>query len=41
MTPALLAEFIDKILVHSAEVIDGKRIVKVDIYFKGIGNIQI
>lgn len=41
LTPALLAEFIDKILVHSAEIVDGKRIVKVDIYFKGIGNIQI
>lgn len=41
LTPEILAEFIDKILVHAAEKVNGKRTVKVDIYFKGVGNIQV
>lgn len=40
VTPDILAMFIDKILIHKAERIDGKRTIKVDIYFKGIGNVD-
>lgn len=41
VTPDILAMFIDKILIHKAEKIDGKRTIKVDIYFKGIGNMDL
>lgn len=41
ITPEVLAMFVDKILLHKAEIIDGKRTVKVDIYFKGIGNMDL
>lgn len=41
VTPEVLAMLVDKILLHKAEIIDGKRTVKVDIYFKGIGNMDL
>lgn len=41
ITPELLGMFIDKILVYQAEKVDGKRTVKVDIYFKGLGNVDL
>lgn len=41
ITPELLGMFIDKILVYQAEKVDGKRTVKVDIYFKGLGNVNL
>lgn len=40
ITQDILAMFIDRILIHKAEIIDGKRTIKVDIFFKGIGNMD-
>ena len=37
---AILNELIDKIEVHEAEKIDGKRVQKVDIYYRFIGNLN-
>lgn len=37
ITPKILHEFIEKIVVHSPEVVDGKRYQKVDIYYNAIG----
>lgn len=41
VTSEVLAMFVDKILIHKAEIIDGKRTVKVDVYFKGVGNVDL
>jgi len=41
LTPQILNEFVDKILVHKAEKIDGRRVQKVEIYLNGIGKIEI
>lgn len=37
VTPEILHEFIEKIVVHSPEVVNGKRHQKVDIYYNAIG----
>lgn len=36
----VLNELIDKIEVHEAEKIDGKRVQKVDIYYRFVGNLN-
>ncbi len=41
LTPEIVVSFIDKIVVHESEIIDGKRAQKLDIYFTGIGNFEI
>lgn len=40
LNKTVLNELIDKIEVHEAEKIDGKRIQKVDIYYRFIGNLN-
>lgn len=40
LTPQMLNEFVDKILVHRAEKIDGRRTQKVEVYLNFIGNID-
>lgn len=40
LNKAVLNELIDKIKVHEAEKIDGKRVQKVDIYYRFVGNIS-
>ncbi len=37
LTPELLGEFVEKIIVHEADKSSGKRTQKIDIIFKGIG----
>ena len=37
LTPELLNEFIDKIVVSSPHYLDGKRYQLVDVYYKGVG----
>ena len=37
LTPEILHEFIEKIVVHSPETVDSKRHQKVDIYYNAIG----
>lgn len=39
LTPQILNEFIDKVTVHQAVKVDGKRRQDIDIYFNGIGQI--
>ena len=40
LTPEILNELIDKIIVHQAEKIDGKKVQEIDIYYRGIGTIS-
>lgn len=39
LTPAIVNEFVKKIVVHAPEKIDGKRFQKVDIVFNFVGEI--
>ena len=41
LTPDILHEFIDKIVVHHREEVFGEKIQKVEIYYKMIGQVQI
>ena len=40
LTSQMLNEFVDKVLVHKAEKIDGRRTQKVEVYLNFIGNID-
>lgn len=40
LTPSMLNEFVDKVLVHRAEKIDGRRTQKVEVYLNFIGMID-
>ncbi len=40
LTPSILNEFIDKVLVHKAQKIDGNRVQKVEVYLNFIGKID-
>ena len=37
LTPEILHEFVEKIVVHSPETVDGKRHQQIDIYYNAIG----
>ena len=41
LTPTLLREFVEKIVVHEAEDIDGKRTQGIDIYYSFVGKIDL
>lgn len=41
LTTQMLNEFIDKIIVHKPEKIDGDRVIEVDIYFRFIDNFEL
>ena len=41
LTPAMITEFVDRIMVHEPMKIDGERIVPVDIYLNFIGDFQV
>lgn len=41
LTTPMLLEFVDKILVHAPEKVDGERIQEVDIYLRFIGKVDI
>ncbi len=40
LTPAIVNEFIKKIIVHAPEKVNGKRVQKVDIVFNFVGEIN-
>lgn len=40
LTPAIVNKFIDYIMVSKKQVIDGKTVYPIDIYYNGIGNIN-
>ena len=41
LTPAMLYEFVDRILVHAPDRSSGERVQEVDIYFKCIGHFEV
>ncbi len=41
LTPQILNEFIDKVTVHQAEKVDGKRRQDIEVYFNGVGQISL
>ena len=41
LTPQMIYEFIDKIIIHKAEKINGQRVQEVEIYLKYIGKYDI
>ena len=41
LTPEILNGFIDKVLIHAPEKINGQRTVKIDVYFRFIGNFTV
>ena len=41
LTPAMLHEFVDKVIVFNAEKIDGVRVQRVDIYLNYIGQFDV
>ncbi len=40
LTPEIVHEFVEKIIVHKPEKVDGKRYQQVDIYYNGMGIIR-
>ena len=40
LTPEILNELIEKILIHQTEKIDGKKVQEIDIYYRGVGIIS-
>ena len=41
LTPAMITEFVDRILIHAPVKIDGERTMRVDIYLNFIGDFQV
>ena len=41
LTENVLDDLIDKVVIHQAEKINGKRQQQIDIYFKGIGPLNV
>ena len=41
LIPVIINEFVDKILVHKAEKIDGERVMEIEIYFNFIGKVEL
>jgi hypothetical protein len=41
LTPEIINELIDKILVHQQTKVDGKKYQQIDIYYSGVGIISI
>ena len=41
LTPVIINEFVDKILVHKAEQIDGERVMEIEIYLNFIGKVEL
>ena len=40
LTPMILNEFVEKVIIHSADKSNGKRTQKVDIIYKGVGSLD-
>ena len=41
LTPAMINEFVERILVHKAERIDGERVMELEIYLRFVGKIEL
>ena len=40
LSPQILNELVDKVVVHQAEKVDGKRLQDIEVYFNGVGQIS-
>lgn len=40
LTPEILNELIEKIIIHQTEKINGKKVQEIDIYYRGVGIIS-
>ena len=40
LSPQILNELVDKVIVHQAEKVDGKRRQDIEVYFNGVGQIS-
>jgi hypothetical protein len=41
LTPAIINEFVEKVLVHKAEIVDGERVMELEVYLNFIGKVEI
>jgi hypothetical protein len=41
LTPAIINEFVEKVLVHKAEMVDGERVMELEVYLNFIGKVEI
>lgn len=41
LTPEILNEFVDKVVVHHREQIDSQTVQKLEIYYKMVGKVEI
>ncbi len=41
LTPAIINEFVDKVLIHKAERIDGERVQEIEVYLNFIGKVEL
>ena len=41
LTPVMINEFIDKVLIHKAESIDGERVMEIEVYLNFIGKVEL
>lgn len=41
LTPAIVNEFVDKVMVHKIEVIDGERVQEIEIFLNYIGKVEL
>ena len=41
LTPAIINEFVDRVLIHKAERIDGERVQEIEVYLNFIGKVEL
>ena len=41
LTPAIINEFVDKVLIHKSERIDGERVQEIEVYLNFIGKVEL
>jgi DNA invertase Pin-like site-specific DNA recombinase len=41
LTPTIINEFVDRVLIHKAEKVDGERVMEIEVYLNFIGKVEI
>lgn len=41
LTPEIVREFVQKVVIYQAEKINGRRTQRIDLYFNGVGQIRL
>jgi len=41
LTHEVVREFIEKVIIHKAKTVNGRRQMKIDIFYNGIGKVDI